>query len=292
MQKVLIKIYHAKSFNQDLSSWNTSNVINMSSMFMWANNFNGDISTWDTSNVKDMISMFDGASSFNQNISSWNTSNVENMHAMFYDAENFNQDISAWDISKVKNTSFMFMKAKKFSADISSWNISSVIYMTSMFNRTENFNCDLSCWDISNVKSVAYMFAYALLFDYDLSSWHISRECATDNMFIGSPIENNKPYWYANIEYYNKQNEKTKHIKDRFVPLNKNELQALVGNDSISLNDIDISHVSDFSELFKYSERSDFKGIELWNVEHVKNMNEMFYKIFLMWQIWKICLLE
>ena len=32
-----------------------------------------------------------------------------------------------------------------------------------------------------------------------------------------------------------------------------------------------------FSELFKYSERSDFKGIELWNVEHVKNMNEMFY---------------
>ena len=146
-----------------------------------------------------------------------------------------------------------------------------------MFNRTENFNCDLSCWDISHVKSVAYMFAYALLFDYNLSSWHISRECATDNMFIGSPLENNKPYWYANIEYYNKQNEKTKHIKDRFVPLNNNELKAIANNDSIPLKNIDISHVSDFSELFKYSERSDFKDIELWNVSHVKNMNEMFY---------------
>ena len=41
----------ATEFNQDISNWNTSNVIDMSDMFAKANNFNQDIGNWDTSNV-------------------------------------------------------------------------------------------------------------------------------------------------------------------------------------------------------------------------------------------------
>ena len=41
-------------FNKDISSWNTSNVTTMTSMFSDASAFNGDISSWDTSNVIDM----------------------------------------------------------------------------------------------------------------------------------------------------------------------------------------------------------------------------------------------
>ena len=41
-------------------------------------------SSWDTSNVTTMYSMFYGASVFNEDISSWNTSNVTTMYAMFY----------------------------------------------------------------------------------------------------------------------------------------------------------------------------------------------------------------
>ncbi len=48
----------ATSFNQDISSWDVSNVTNMERMFFEASNFNQNISSWDVSNVTDMGSMF------------------------------------------------------------------------------------------------------------------------------------------------------------------------------------------------------------------------------------------
>jgi surface protein len=38
-------------FNQDISSWNVSSVINMSSMFWNTVSFNRDLSSWEVSNV-------------------------------------------------------------------------------------------------------------------------------------------------------------------------------------------------------------------------------------------------
>ncbi len=98
---------NATNFNSDISSWNTSNVINMYCMFQNASSFNSDISRWDTSNVTDMTGMFIYASSFNSDISRWDTSNVSRMTQMFENALAFNQNIGDWDVSNVTNINNM-----------------------------------------------------------------------------------------------------------------------------------------------------------------------------------------
>ena len=71
----------------------------MTSMFA-GSVFNQDISSWDTSSVTDMSYMF-FASGFNQDIGGWVTSNVSNMGAMFALASDFNQDISSWCVTNI-----------------------------------------------------------------------------------------------------------------------------------------------------------------------------------------------
>ena len=83
-------------FNQDISTWNVSNVTNMASMFR-GSEFNHDISAWNVSNVTDMKEMFkDGCcdplgdifrTKFNQNLSSWDVSNVT-ICSQFYSTSN------------------------------------------------------------------------------------------------------------------------------------------------------------------------------------------------------------
>ena len=258
-----------------IENWNVSNVRNMSGMFSYAVEFNGNISLWDTSKVEDMSEMFEGAKYFNQNIGNWNVSKVMDMSGMFNYAVSFNQDISLWDTSCLENANFMFAGAKSFNQDISKWNISNLKYMTSMFNRADLFNQDLSCWNVSHAQSLAFMFFKARNFNQDLSSWTVSRECMTDKMFFQSGIAE-PPFWYCNKEYYNNQNEKTAGIKDKYVPLTNRELIAVANNDDIPLKEIDVQYVSDFSNIFAYSERQDFSGIEDWNVSHVTDMTDMF----------------
>jgi len=63
--------HHARSFNQDISTWDTSKATDFSLMFTFATSFNQDISTWDVSKGKKFNLMFFGASSFDQNLCDW-----------------------------------------------------------------------------------------------------------------------------------------------------------------------------------------------------------------------------
>jgi surface protein len=115
------------AFNEDISTWDTSNVTNMSSMFDGASAFDRNIGSWDTSNVADMRYMFAGAFEFDHDIGAWDTSNVTNMNRMFMGAYQFNRDISAWDTSNVTVMRFMFVEAMNFNHDLSGWNVAKVI---------------------------------------------------------------------------------------------------------------------------------------------------------------------
>ena len=58
-----------RSFNDDISRWDTSNVTTMKGMFYIAYAFNGDLSRWDTSNVTTIEGMFCAAYAFNGDLS-------------------------------------------------------------------------------------------------------------------------------------------------------------------------------------------------------------------------------
>ena len=71
-----------------------------------------NINSWDTSAVTDMSSMFAGCSLFNQPLS-FNTAAVTNMSGMFYEAITFNKNIGSWDVANVTNF-FNFMDGITF----------------------------------------------------------------------------------------------------------------------------------------------------------------------------------
>jgi surface protein len=163
------------------------NVTSMKEMF--ANEdaegiFNGDISSWDVSNVTDMSGMFTG-SLFNQDISSWDVSKVTNMSYMFT-ATPFNQDISGWDVSsELTDMSVMFYKSQ-FNQDISGWDVSNVTDMNYMFYACP-FNQDISGWDVSKVTNMSRMFYYCR-FNQDLSGWDVSSVTDMGLMFTNSQL--------------------------------------------------------------------------------------------------------
>jgi len=179
-------------FNQDISSWDVSNVTTMRWMFSSANAFNQDIGNWDVSNVTDMYAMFandvyDIGMAFNQDIGDWDVSNVTDMTFMFYNTDVFNQDIGNWDVGNVTNMYAMFAVARSFNQDIGNWDVSNVTDMSFMFFNIISsskscfrcdidsvFNQDISSWDVSNVTSMRSMFTRANAFNQDIGNWDVS----------------------------------------------------------------------------------------------------------------------
>lgn len=74
-----------ESFNENISSWDVSNVEYMSFMFYDAKKFNSPL-RWDVRNVKYMNSMFRGADSFEkENLEKWEKNSIVSDKNMFVD---------------------------------------------------------------------------------------------------------------------------------------------------------------------------------------------------------------
>ena len=70
----------------------------MSYLFLDKKYFNDNINSWDVSNVTNMESMFLSVKSlFNQPLNSWDVSSVTNMSYMFYGTKYFNQPLNSWE---------------------------------------------------------------------------------------------------------------------------------------------------------------------------------------------------
>ncbi len=194
--KFVYRNLRKKTFNGDISNWNTSEVTDMFGMFHELEVFNSDISNWNTGKVTDMSLLFNRAFVFDKDISKWNVSKVTDMQQMFYGALKFNQDISDWDVSNVQNMSSMFVSAETFNQDISTWVVNNVQNLTTMFYGALKFNQDISAWVVYNRVKFTSMFEEARAFDQNLSKWNLCLEPGSTvddkDMFKDSPMYNKK----------------------------------------------------------------------------------------------------
>ena len=248
-------IFDGTNLNGDISSWDVSNVTNMSSMFNGASDFNQNISIWDVSNVTIMSYMFNGATAFNQDISSWDVSNVTNMRDMFNGATAFNQDISSWDVSNVTDMGGMFKNDLSFNQNIGSWDVSNVTDMSYMFNLAEDFNTPIGDWNVSNVTNMGGMFNEARSFNQDISSWDVSNVTDMSVMFDGAFVFN-KPIGDWNVS----------NVTDMFYMFATTE----VFNQDIS--SWDVSNVTRMGYMF-YWVYAFNQDLSSWNVSGVTECN-------------------
>ena len=276
----------ATFFNKDISSWDTSQVTNMSGMFRGLFNgtasFNQDIGNWDTSLVMDMSSMFYNADQFNQDISQWDTSSVENMKFMFSNAISFNQDISDWDTTSVIDMGGMF-RSGIFNQDISQWDTSSVTDMESMFSFNLVFNQDIGIWDTSAVTTMESMFDQAIAFNQDISGWDTSEVTTMETMFLFASAFN------QNIGNWNTTKVEDMSLMFSFATAFNQDISqwntiSVINVDSMFSNAItfnqnisswDTSSVTNMGGMFASASAFD-QDISTWNVESVGTFSSMF----------------
>ena len=103
----------------------TTHMTDMFNLFLNTTTFNQDISSWDTSKVRNMIGLLRNNNSFNKPLNDWNTSSVIYMDRMF-EQSGYNQPIGSWDTSSVTGMNNMFNGAYAFNQNISNWNVSLV----------------------------------------------------------------------------------------------------------------------------------------------------------------------
>jgi surface protein len=244
-------------FNQDISSWDVSNVTNMGFMFAEATVFNQDISSWDVSSVTVMVFMFAEAETFNQPIGNWDVSSVTFMALMFADTEAFNQDISNWDVGNVTDMANMFLNST-FNQPIGDWDVSNVTNMYGMFFGASSFNQPIGNWNVSSVTAMGYMFADTDAFNQPIGDWNVSNVT-------------NMRYMFNSADAFNQPIGNWDVSSVTFMALMFGDTDAF----NQPIGDWNVSNVTNMRYMFADTDAFN-QPIGDWNVSNVTNMDGMF----------------
>ena len=212
-----------------------------------------DLSSFDTSQVTNMSYMFYGMSNLTTlNLSNFNTSKVMDMSYMFAYMLNLTAlDLSNFDTSQVTNMNSMFAHMSNLMAlNLSSFNTSKVTNMDYMFEQMLNITTlNLSNFDTANVTSMKGMFSYvSSLKTLDLSNFNTSKVTDMYSMFYGMSS-------LITLDLSNFDTSNVMFLGSMFSLLNedafKDKLEKIYVN-----NDFDTTKLIDFSsDLFKNREK-------------------------------------
>ena len=263
-------------FNQNISSWDVSNVTTMKRMFFLTMNFNQPIGNWDVSNVTDMNAMFQTAQAFNQPIGDWDVSNLVDAGSMFDRNTKFHQDIGNWNFESLKSMRCMFCGYSTIAGDyynkfegsgpgsgfnhpsVGDWDVSNVEDMAFLFHNNEDFNHDISKWDVSNVPNMQGMFDGAKKFNQPIGNWDVGNVTRMDKLF-------------ARAESFNQP------IGDWDVSNVTNIRRMFIHADSFNqpIGNWDVSKVTNMEGMFEIAQNFN-QDISSWDVSNVTNMGYMF----------------
>lgn len=100
----------------DISSWNVSNVKNMTSMFYKCDKITSlDLSSWNTEKLQDCPQMFYMCHNLTSvgDLSGWKADHIVSIRSMFYECENLKDigDINNWNITKYSDMIYAFKES-------------------------------------------------------------------------------------------------------------------------------------------------------------------------------------
>ena len=295
--------FESKASNIDLSSFDTSNVVSMQTMFYYVKNIrNYDLSSFDTSNVSKMGAMFYGNDSLEKiNLNTFDISSLENSYTLLAFNRNLKKvNIDNWDFSNKSNITSVIggmFTASDNIEDISMKNwilpedFSSVVGCganSKLSICSEINSLDVTGWDLSKTRNVNYLFNTVNVKELKgLDTWDVTNIEDASNMFYNiSSLENisirdwNAPNLRnAKYMFFNNPSLKKINIKINNTSNLTDISYMFYGNpllEKVNIDYLDTSNVINMSNMFSgdYS----LKKIDLSNFDtsKVTNMNSMF----------------
>jgi hypothetical protein len=202
-------------FNQDISGWDWSNIVDVSTMLAgtvafdtalididvrkvktFNGMFNGSLYTqsvrgWKlpTTTFASMFEMFSGCYAWTgEGVETWDTGHINDFTRMFFGCTIFNGDVSGWNTGYGTNFIQMFCGTRAFNQPLDSWDVSLAISIKGMFSLTDMFNQPLNSWNTRNVTDFSEMFMYAKAFDQPLDKWDTRSGTTFVGMFRGDSV--------------------------------------------------------------------------------------------------------
>ena len=292
----------------DLSMFNTSNVIDATSMFSYCSNLDTiNMNNWDLRNMTSnghetgsFVQYLSIATNNSSTIRVWtfdnaifkvsmelafeylknletmsfdnvDTSNVVNMDNMFDGISKIETlDLSDFDTSNVTTMDHLLANCTSLkSVDVSSFDTSNVTNIRSMFRNTALTSLDVSNFDTSKVENMGdFVFLNETIEELDLSNWDF-RLYAAQNSWGAADMMN--AMGVTTIDAIKKVK-----LDNAIFPVGSNAFFMSLKVDEISLKNVDTSYVTDMGNMFSGCSNLTTLDLSSFDTSNVTVMSTMF----------------
>ncbi len=234
--------------------------------FRDATAFNDDVSTWDVSNVHNFKGLFRDAAAFNNGCPpsstdcplTWTgigTQTDEDVDLQRVFQSNgvvtvFNQDVSSWNLERVVDTSDMFKNAEAFNNGCAPGDPSCPLTWTAIGTKADD---DV---DLSNMFSTSA--GITTVFDQDVSSWNVAHVDDFTSMFERANAFDNGG---VALDWTDVGTQATEDVKMPYMFKNAATASPTSFNQDVS--NWNVAHVYDFTSMFERADAFDNGGVAL-----------------------------